>query len=62
MSSSSSFDAVPAVKTLAEIYPSSAALAEQGVRWDNLATRFEEIYGRKPAFVARAPGRVNIIG
>ncbi|KAE8227314.1 hypothetical protein CF319_g239 [Tilletia indica] len=59
---STTFDAVPAVKTLAEIYPSAAALAEQGLRWDNLTKRFEEIYGRKPAFVARAPGRVNIIG
>ncbi|KAK0534661.1 galactokinase [Tilletia horrida] len=56
------FDAVPAVKTLADIYPSAGALGEQGARWDRLASAFADIYGRAPAFVARAPGRVNIIG
>ena len=31
-------------------------------RYDRLVTKFEERYGRKPDFLARAPGRVNIIG
>ncbi|KAK0567128.1 galactokinase [Tilletia horrida] len=56
------FDAVPAVKALSDIYPSAAALLEQGARWDRVAQQFEQAHGRKPAFVARAPGRVNIIG
>ena len=31
-------------------------------RYDNLVSSFEAKYGRKPQFLARAPGRVNIIG
>lgn len=31
-------------------------------RYDNLVSSFEKKYGRKPDFLARAPGRVNIIG
>ena len=31
-------------------------------RYDNLVSSFEAKYGRKPEFLARAPGRVNIIG
>jgi len=27
-----------------------------------LVTRFAQVFGRHPAFVARAPGRVNLIG
>ncbi|KAL9940844.1 hypothetical protein V8E36_000332 [Tilletia maclaganii] len=56
------FDAVPSVKTLEDIYPSAASLTEQGARWDRLTQRFETIYGCKPVFIARAPGRVNAIG
>jgi N-acetylgalactosamine kinase len=31
-------------------------------RYDNLISRFEELYSSKPKIIARAPGRVNIIG
>lgn len=31
-------------------------------RYDNLVSSFEVKYGRKPEFLARAPGRVNTIG
>ena len=31
-------------------------------RYGRLVAKFEERYGRKPDFLARAPGRVNIIG
>ena len=31
-------------------------------RYEHLVAKFEERYARKPDFVARAPGRVNIIG
>ena len=31
-------------------------------RYESLVTKFEELHGRKPDFLARAPGRVNIIG
>lgn len=32
------------------------------VRWENLRAQFKETYGENPEFVARAPGRVNLIG
>lgn len=53
--------AVPQVRSLAEIYP-EAALAAQQARWQRLVAKFESLYGHPPAFVARSPGRVNIIG
>ena len=31
-------------------------------RYENIARRFRELYGVRPAFYCRAPGRVNIIG
>lgn len=31
-------------------------------RYDELVSRFESKYARKPEFLARAPGRVNVIG
>lgn len=53
---------VPLVKSLADIYPQDA-LAQQSSRWDALYARFRAAYGGEaPAFVARSPGRVNIIG
>ena len=31
-------------------------------RLQELAEKFEELYGSKPEFAVRAPGRVNLIG
>ena len=31
-------------------------------RYDELAASFTSVFGKKPEFIARAPGRVNIIG
>ena len=31
-------------------------------RYENLVAKFREVYGSSPQFVARAPGRVNVIG
>ncbi|OAA40494.1 galactokinase [Beauveria brongniartii RCEF 3172] len=53
---------VPVVTSLADIYPHDA-LAQQTSRWNALHARFSSAYaGAVPAFVARSPGRVNIIG
>ncbi|KAH6880117.1 ribosomal protein S5 domain 2-type protein [Thelonectria olida] len=52
---------VPVAKALSDIYP-TAALTTQAPRWNNLVTKFEAIYGEPATFVARSPGRVNIIG
>lgn len=46
---------------LSDIYPSSS-LGAQGPRWNNLLAKFESVYGHAATFVARSPGRVNIIG
>ncbi|KAK6512371.1 galactokinase [Arthrobotrys musiformis] len=52
---------VPEVTSLDEIYAPEALLS-QGKRWNDLAAEFERLYGKTPDFIARAPGRVNIIG
>ncbi|TLD10053.1 hypothetical protein PgNI_06617 [Pyricularia grisea] len=52
---------VPQARSLADIYH-EAALDVQKTRWQQLVSRFESLYGHPPAFIARSPGRVNIIG
>jgi len=57
---------VPRVESLDEVYAGSAETPgvpeEHQMRWENLIKTFEKGYGQRPAFVARSPGRVNIIG
>ncbi|KAG5953691.1 hypothetical protein E4U53_003678 [Claviceps sorghi] len=52
---------VPVAKSLSGIYP-DAALAVEEPRWNTLLATFQKVYGRKASFIARSPGRVNIIG
>ena len=52
---------VPVVKNLEDLYPRDA-LESQRARFEHLKHRFSELYGRSPLFVARSPGRVNLIG
>ncbi|OZJ04094.1 hypothetical protein BZG36_03398 [Bifiguratus adelaidae] len=52
---------IPTVESLDKIYDSSV-LAFQGVRYNSLIEQFQTIYGFKPDFIARSPGRVNLIG
>ncbi|KAJ4174448.1 galactokinase [Fusarium falciforme] len=52
---------VPVANALADIYP-PASLATEAPRWNHLLTKFESVYGHPASFVARSPGRVNIIG
>lgn len=52
---------VPTKSSLAEIYP-EAALKSQTKRWQALVSKFKETYGKAPDYVARSPGRVNLIG
>lgn len=52
---------VPVADSLSDIYP-NAALATEGPRWNNLLSTFDKVYGHKASFVARSPGRVNILG
>ena len=52
------------METLEEIYTAPGSVAREGARWNRLVEQFQAIYGEehRPHFVARAPGRVNIIG
>ena len=62
MASSASFsasDLVPVVHHLGEIYDDEAAATK---RYAAIAAKFRSLYGCDPAFYARAPGRVNLIG
>lgn len=52
---------LPLFSSLSDIYPASS-LPFQKDRYQALIRKFEEIYKVKPSFVARAPGRVNLIG
>ncbi|KAK5169495.1 galactokinase [Saxophila tyrrhenica] len=52
---------VPTKTSLAEVYPQEA-LDKQTKRWQTLLSTFQDRYGKRPDFVSRSPGRVNIIG
>lgn len=52
---------VPVASALADIYP-EAALSHEAPRWNTLLESFANAYGHQATFVARSPGRVNIIG
>ncbi|GAP86026.1 putative galactokinase [Rosellinia necatrix] len=52
---------VPTVAALRDIY-TTQALADQEARWRSLLEKFRARYGGPAQFVARSPGRVNIIG
>ena len=56
---------VPWVESLIDVYGSgkgSVVPPEYEQRFRNLVNAFEKSNGKKPDFVARSPGRVNIIG
>lgn len=54
-----SMAAPPTFTTLSELAQGSSANEE---RYESLVKRFYEKYGRQPSHLARAPGRVNLIG
>ena len=55
-------DPVPVIRDIDDLYPHDA-LQYQTERFKRLKRRFAELYGGKaPLFIARSPGRVNLIG
>ncbi|KAL6718951.1 galactokinase [Lecanora helva] len=55
-------DPVPVVRDIDKIYPHDG-LETQRKRFEKLRDRFSETFeGKKPQFIARSPGRVNLIG
>ncbi|KAL8776332.1 MAG: hypothetical protein Q9213_008310 [Squamulea squamosa] len=61
MPASTMDEPVPVTRSVESLYPDANIPAQQE-RWQNLIAQFKEKYGRKPTFVARSPGRVNLIG
>lgn len=58
---------VPQTESIADVYSTDpvggvSISSDQKLRWNNFIARFKELYGAAPDFVARSPGRVNIIG
>ncbi|TDL25723.1 galactokinase gal [Rickenella mellea] len=53
---------IPVYTQLKDVFQDTATALAQGPRWNNLIEEFTQRYGRKPEYIARAPGRVNLIG
>ena len=57
---------VPHTESLADVYSTDTSSAitpsDQQARWNALIGLFKGRHGHLPDFVARSPGRVNIIG
>ncbi|PGH17807.1 galactokinase [Helicocarpus griseus UAMH5409] len=59
---------VPQTESIADVYSTDPAggadiASDQKLRWNNFIAHFKKLYGGAlPDFVARSPGRVNIIG
>lgn len=55
---------VPVVEQLDKMYQdvNGSLKTKHEKRFYDLMKRFEQLYGEKPKFFGRAPGRVNIIG
>ena len=54
-------EVIPVNDSLSYLYP-TLSLPSEEKRWKTLVTKFNSGFGHKPTFVARSPGRVNIIG
>jgi galactokinase len=61
MSPNAMNETVPVTNSLDAIY-SHSEITQQEKRHALLRHRYAELYGKEPEFVARSPGRVNIIG
>ncbi|KIJ60360.1 hypothetical protein HYDPIDRAFT_117268 [Hydnomerulius pinastri MD-312] len=53
---------IPVYTNLEEVYQNLGTSLKHAERWDNLVREFKAKFGRTPAYIARAPGRVNLIG
>lgn len=50
---------IPVYTALNDLYDNLGTTLNHAPRWNALVKEFEERFGRKPMFVARAPGRVK---
>ncbi|KAK4696248.1 hypothetical protein P7C71_g1645, partial [Lecanoromycetidae sp. Uapishka_2] len=61
MSPRTMYDPVPVITDINDLYPKDA-VSSQEQRFERLKERFLDLYKKKPNFIARSPGRVNLIG
>ncbi|KAG0054745.1 galactokinase [Gryganskiella cystojenkinii] len=54
-------ESIPVIDDISVLY-STPKLASARERWSELHTKFQALYGQAPDFIARSPGRVNLIG
>ncbi|KAG0351121.1 hypothetical protein BGZ54_003407, partial [Gamsiella multidivaricata] len=52
---------IPIINDISILY-SEPKIESARARWVELSTQFENLYGCIPDFIARSPGRVNLIG
>ncbi|KAJ7817770.1 Galactokinase [Mycena olivaceomarginata] len=55
-------EAISVFTNLTDLYASLGTSLNHAERWNNLAEEFEKRFGKQPTYIARAPGRVNLIG
>ncbi|KAI0267823.1 galactokinase gal [Gloeopeniophorella convolvens] len=53
---------IPIYTSLAQLYADLGSTTDHSARWGQLSEEFEHRFARKPTHIARAPGRVNLIG
>ncbi|KAJ7037757.1 Galactokinase [Mycena alexandri] len=53
-------EAIPVYTNLKDLYASLGTSLNHAERWNNLATEFETRFGKKPTYIARAPGRTFV--
>ena len=50
---------IPIYTTLSEVFGTLEASLLHAKKWNSLAEEFEKRFGKKPAYIARAPGRIK---
>ncbi|XP_047338777.1 galactokinase-like [Impatiens glandulifera] len=53
---------IPIYSSLDPVYGDGSSLEEAQLRFDNLKSKFIQVFGHPPDVYARSPGRVNLIG
>ncbi|RWR94549.1 galactokinase [Cinnamomum micranthum f. kanehirae] len=53
---------IPIFSSLEPVYGGGSLLDEARIRFDNLKSKFFQVFGHQPQLFARSPGRVNLIG
>lgn len=53
---------IPIYTNLSDLFGSLGVSLKHVKRWNDLAIEFGKRFGKKPTYISRAPGRVNLIG